>query len=49
MNQLIIFFYMGGYGKYVFSAYALVLAVLSIQFFFALYRWKHQSRKLDNE
>ncbi len=41
MNALSNFFYMSGYGSYVFTAYGAVLTLLGLQWFLSWRRWHH--------
>ncbi|OGT36052.1 MAG: heme exporter protein CcmD [Gammaproteobacteria bacterium RIFCSPHIGHO2_12_FULL_37_14] len=45
MNILFDFFYMHGYGFYIFSAYGSVIIFLFIQWFLPWRRWKKYFRK----
>lgn len=45
MHALRDFFYMGGHGVYVFSAYGSVFALLLAQWFIPWQRWRHYKRE----
>lgn len=47
-HALLNFFYMGGYGGYVFTAYGSVLLFLIIQWLVPWQRWRHYKRKQKN-
>ncbi|TAK79130.1 MAG: heme exporter protein CcmD [Gammaproteobacteria bacterium] len=49
MTTLSHFFYMSGYGGYVFSAYGCVLAFLLAQWFIPWRRWKKYWREQMNK
>ncbi|MBV9575682.1 MAG: heme exporter protein CcmD [Gammaproteobacteria bacterium] len=48
MQTLLNFFYMHGYGNYVFTAYGSVLIFLIIQWFFPWQRWRRYLRQQKN-
>ncbi len=49
MTALHDFFYMNGYGYYVFSAYSLVIIMLAVQWFLPWRRWQRYKRKEQHE
>jgi heme exporter protein CcmD len=46
INNLYHFFYMGGYGLYVWSAYGCMLIFLTIQWFIPWQTWKKYVKKI---
>ncbi len=49
MNILIHFFYMNGYGAYVFSAYGCVILFLLTQWFIPWRRWRNYLRTREKK
>lgn len=50
IRHLLHFFYMGGYGLYVFGSYSLVLILLGVQWYFPWQRWqRYQNEQGQHE
>lgn len=48
MKSLLDFFYMHGYGVYVFSAYGCVLSLLFLQWIFPWRRWRKYQASMNS-